>query len=108
MFFVEQALRLPEPRHWQAERLPYNHFALSNETMPRFARPRDWNYAAAFCAELHRKLGLKSQVSNSKSISCADIRPVCISIKSIITNLCRITLATGGCWIALQIRGHSR
>src|SRR5512132_24497 len=95
MFFVGQALRLPGPSDWQAERLPYNHFASSNETMRRFARRRDWNYAAAFCAELHRKSRSKSRVQSSKSIFCADIRPVCISIKSTITESSRITLATG-------------
>ena len=33
----------------------------SNETTRRFARRRDWNYAAAFCAELHRKSRSKSK-----------------------------------------------
>jgi Predicted SAM-dependent methyltransferases len=37
-----------------------------------FARRRDWNYAAAFCAELHRKSRSKSKVWSSKSIFCAD------------------------------------
>ena len=52
-------------------------------------------YAAVFCAELHCNSQLKSKVRSSKSIFCADIRPVCISIKSIITELSRATLATG-------------
>ena len=62
---------------------------LSNETTRRFARRRDWNYAAAFCAELHRKSRSKSKVRSSKSIFCAGTRPVCISIKSTITELSR-------------------
>src|SRR6476660_2786644 len=106
MFFVGQALRLPEPSDWQAERLPYNHSASSNETTRRFATPRDWNYAAAFCAELHPKSRSKSKAWSSKSIFCADTRPGCISTKSIITELSRTTLATGASWIALQIREH--
>src|SRR6476620_11566825 len=106
MSFVGQTLRLPGPRDWQAERLPYNHSASSSETTRRFARRRDWNYAAAFCAELHRKSRSKSKAWSLKSIFCADTRPVCISIKSIITELSRTTLATGASWIALQIRAH--
>ena len=35
-------------------------------------------------------------------------RPVCISIKSTITELSRATLATGASWIASQIRAHLR
>src|SRR5204862_458257 len=47
-----------------------------------------------------------SKAWSSRSIFCADIRPVCISIKSIITGSSRVTLATGAFWIALQIRAH--
>ena len=62
---------------------------LSNETTRRFARRKDWNCAAAFCADLHRKSRSKSPAQSSKSIFCADTRPVCISIKSTITELWR-------------------
>ena len=46
----------------------FGDIALSSETTRRFARRRDWNYAAAFCAELHRKSRSKSKAWSSKSI----------------------------------------
>ena len=50
MFFG--ALRWLGLHDWQAGRLPYKYSPLSNETMRRSARQRDWNCVGEYCADV--------------------------------------------------------